>query len=455
MRTRYKIFLFLILLILLLTPAGNVSGQEENIYEDMLREEVETINPTYMPVIGIGTGYINFMGDVKNNVRNPVVGNLGLKVNISTFVDNRHFYKANFFLLYGSVTGNQRSLVPDENLNFQSSLVNLGVNIDYSFGNFFKRPGVLRPFISLGLENLQFNTKGDLMDAANQTYFYWSDGTIRNNRDGVYPNSVIYRDYTYESDLRELDTYGKGSYSQNAFALPVDAGLDFQVSSRVNLRLGYAMHFTFTDYLDNVAGDKNMVNSVNVGGNTRNDWFSYSYVSMHFDLFSDPKTKIVEKMFVMLDDFDYTMMDDDDNDGVWLKLDRCPDTPPNAKVDSVGCPLDDDRDGVPDYLDNESSTLLGAIVDENGVTLQDAVVDSMLSQEAIQRSEVAEYFRALASQKSRVHRDIPEKFKFLDTDKDKEISFDEVLTAIDRFFDFDSSLSTSDIYELNDFFFSQ
>jgi hypothetical protein len=455
MRIRGKILQFIIFLVLGWTSAGLAFGQEGNIYEDMLKEEVETINPTYMPVIGIGTGYINFMGDVKNNVRNPVVGNLGLKVNISTFVDNRHFYKANFFLLYGSITGNQRSMVPDENLNFQSSLVNLGVNIDYSFGNFFKHPGVLRPFISLGLENLQFNTKGDLTDASNQTYFYWSDGTIRNNRDGVYPNSIIQRDYTYESDLRELDTYGKGSYSQNAFALPVDVGLDFQVSSRVNMRLGYAMHFTFTDYLDNVAGDKNLVNSVNVGGNTRNDWFSYSYVSMHFDLFSDPKTKIVEKMFVMLDDWDYTFYDDDDNDGIGIKWDRCPDTPPGVEVDSSGCPLDGDQDGVPDYTDKERNSLMGSIVDEDGVTIQDAQIDSLLTLEAIQRSEVAEYFRALASQKVRVHRDIPEKFRFLDTDKDKEISFDEVLTAIDRFFDFDSSLSTSDIYELNDFFFSQ
>lgn len=430
-------------------------AQNENFYEDMLKEEVETINPTYMPVIGVSTGYLNFMGDVKNNVRNPLVGNMGLKVNIATFIDNRHFYRANFFFLYGTLTGNHQSLIPQENLNFQSNIVNLGVNIDYSFGNFYKKPAILKPFISVGLENMQFNTKGDLKDASGNPYFYWNDGSIRNRPEGVYPNRLLQRDYNYETDLRELDLYGKGSYSQNAFAIPIDFGIDFQVSSRVNMRLGYAMHFTFTDYLDNVAGGKNILNGVNVGGNTRNDWFSYSYLSMHFDLFSDPKTKIVEKMFVMLDDYDYTMMDDDDNDGVWLKLDRCPDTPPNVKVDSVGCPLDGDQDGVPDYLDKELNSSPGAIVDENGVTLQDAVVDSVLALEAIQHSQVEEYFKALAAQKPKVHKEIPQKFKFLDINKDNEISFDEVLNAIDRFFDFDSSLSVGDIYELNDFFFSQ
>jgi hypothetical protein len=439
--------------ILWLFPAFIFS--QENIYEDMLKTEVETINPSYMPVIGFSSGYINFMGDVKNNVRNPIVGNLGLKVNISSFVDNKHYYKANFFLLYGTITGNHQSLIPEENLNFQSSLVNLGINIDYSFGHFYKRPAFLKPFISVGLENIQFSTKGDLTDGKGQTYFYWTDGTIRNRPNETYPNQVIRRDYSFESDLRELDLYGKGTYSQNTFAVPVDVGLDFQVSNRVNMRLGYAMHFTFSDYLDNLAGGKNTTAFGNVGGNTRNDWFSFSYVSLHLDLFSDPKTKIVEKLFVMLNDYDYTFYDDDDNDGIGLKWDRCPDTPPNVAVDSVGCPLDGDQDGVPDFKDKELNSPAGAIVDENGMLIQDAVVDSLLSLEAIQRSEVAEYFRSIAKQKTFIHRDIPVKFKFLDVNKDGEISFDEVLNAIDRFFDFDTSLSTADIYELNDFFFSQ
>lgn len=42
---------------------------------------------------------------------------------------------------------------------------------------------------------------------------------------------------------------------------------------------------------------------------------------------------------------------DKDHDGVWDKLDMCPNTPRGVQVDSVGCPLDEDHDGVPDYLD--------------------------------------------------------------------------------------------------------
>ncbi len=43
---------------------------------------------------------------------------------------------------------------------------------------------------------------------------------------------------------------------------------------------------------------------------------------------------------------------DKDHDGVWDKIDLCPNTPRGIEVDSVGCPLDEDHDGVPDYLDH-------------------------------------------------------------------------------------------------------
>ncbi len=62
---------------------------------------------------------------------------------------------------------------------------------------------------------------------------------------------------------------------------------------------------------------------------------------------------------------------DKDKDGVWDKLDLCPDTPRGVLVDSVGCPLDEDHDGVPDYLDHCLGTPAAAIgfVDSVGCML--------------------------------------------------------------------------------------
>ena len=59
---------------------------------------------------------------------------------------------------------------------------------------------------------------------------------------------------------------------------------------------------------------------------------------------------------------------DADRDGVTDKLDLCPDTPKDVKVDKNGCPLDSDGDGVPDYLDKCPNTPKDAVghVDKDG-----------------------------------------------------------------------------------------
>ena len=49
---------------------------------------------------------------------------------------------------------------------------------------------------------------------------------------------------------------------------------------------------------------------------------------------------------------------DTDNDGVIDELDKCPNTPAGIAVDTCGCPLDDDQDGIPNYLDSVLTHLL-------------------------------------------------------------------------------------------------
>lgn len=47
---------------------------------------------------------------------------------------------------------------------------------------------------------------------------------------------------------------------------------------------------------------------------------------------------------------------DSDLDGIFDKLDMCPNTPANVRVDDLGCPIDSDGDGIPDYLDQCPNT---------------------------------------------------------------------------------------------------
>ena len=59
---------------------------------------------------------------------------------------------------------------------------------------------------------------------------------------------------------------------------------------------------------------------------------------------------------------------DSDKDGVRNAWDMCPNTPKEVRVDAIGCPLDTDGDGVPDYLDECDFTPVAAYgqIDEKG-----------------------------------------------------------------------------------------
>jgi len=69
---------------------------------------------------------------------------------------------------------------------------------------------------------------------------------------------------------------------------------------------------------------------------------------------------------------------DSDKDGVCDGCDKCPDTPPCCVVDLNGCPVDSDEDGVCDGCDKCLGTPKGVAVDENGCPLPPPVVPEII-----------------------------------------------------------------------------
>lgn len=438
-------------------PFLTLWAQEKEVGK-LLQEEYPNISPLYKPVIGLGSGVFNFYGDVKNNYINPVLGDYGYKFNVSSFLDQKRYYTLNLYFLYGKISGNERSFTDlARNLNFKTDLVNFGASLEYNFDHVFRKNKYIKPFLSAGIENIQFTPKGDLLDQNGNAYHYWSDGTIRNIpeiNDDIALSTILHRDYKYETDLRKREEtlHGLGSYSQNTFAIPLDAGLNFKISDRIFLKMGTSFHLTFTDFLDNVSSK-----GTSVKGKKGNDFFTYNYFTLHFDLFSEPETVILEKMFAEFE-FDEVMLDDEDGDYILDSVDDCPGTPFGIAVDSTGCPLDGDNDGIPDYLDKENFSAPGAWVDENGVTITEEMFLERMSklEEAMKREDVKAYFSTFQDGFiSRKAEEIPEKFKEIDRDRDGYISFEELLEAIDGYFDQQIKLSVEDIYELNNFFFRQ
>ena len=410
---------------------------------DFIRE-VEVENPQYMPVLGIGTGYFSFYGNVNDNFRS-FTSKPGIRINIAGFVDRKNkYFRWNFAYMMGELSGTQRTVNDTsmyKNMNFKSNISSFGINIHYSILKPWIKSNFFEPFISVGIETLQFDTKADCYletEGRHIRYQYWPDGTIRDTpwQDVNPVGNIISRDYKLDTNLPTDNTF--------SVAIPVDIGIDFNMSSRVSLRAATSLHYSFAKHIDGRDGKNNM--------------FTFSYVSLHWDLFSPPRTKIEEDLIINFDDFDFTMMDDEDFDGVLDGADLCPGTPYGVLVDEDGCPFDSDGDGVPDYLDREPNSRPGAIVDEYGVEINENMMVELLNAESIRRSDVESYL-LMHRMQNKVRRGdslpIPEKFKKADTNKDGYISFDELLKAINDFFDDKSEYSPRDIKEMNDFFFEQ
>jgi hypothetical protein len=453
MRSRLSISLFLILAAMFIMPGR--AGAQEIDYDSLLIRRVEVENPTYMPVIGLAYGNMHFLGDVRNSFPTPLSDKSGFKLNISSPpFDRQKTFVVNFSLLFAEVTGNERSYINlDRHLNFHSTINAFGVGVEYNFGHLFNnKDPVLKPFVSIGFEPFLFSAKGDLL-TGNEKYHYWSDGTIRNipETDGaVMRSEVLMRDWDYETDLRDANLYGLGNYRQYSFAVPIDFGLDFNISERMKMRLGTTFHLTFTDLIDNVSSE-----GEGVTASTGNDHFVFTYIGLHLDLFSDPKIKTEELLFAELDDFDYLMFEDEDGDGVVDGVDECSNTPEGVEVDSSGCPRDYDQDGVPDYIDDEIS-FPGVIVNERGVEMSEDELESLLATpNAISRSELDLYLVPSKTRERMSFDELDEKFHKLDLNGDKDLSFDELLLAIDDFFDFKSFMVTDEVYEVINFFFAQ
>lgn len=466
---------------LLFSSKKGFAQDDEEYYIGILDTIVENIDPVKKPVISIGTGIMSFWGDVRNQVNTPITGNFGFKVNGSTLIGKKRFFKGNLFAVYGKLSGHdfnisrQMQLQPlpvDENndpifpnSSFQTESFQIGISFEYGFAHLIGNSKKFRPFMAVGLSTMFFSPKGNLEIGSNlpkMYYHYWSDGTMRNFiQDGpdAWRARITPFDNSYETDLSSADLYEQGTYSQRTFTIPIDFGFDFYLSDRVTFRVGTSVNYAFTDMLDNysakIAKNKNYPVK-----NNNNDIFAFTYFSVNLDLFSDPNALLVERLFAEVGEFDYQIFfADQDGDQVLDRIDLCPDTPAGVAVnDTTGCPFDTDNDGVFDYADVEPGTPEGTTVDEQGAQLTTDALSAMFDNvNAVSRKEIRLIPLANVWTATRTFTPgiIPDKFRKVDSDADGTISFQELLKAIDDYFDEKSSFKPEDIYELNDYFFTQ
>ena len=323
----------------------------------------------FRPQLSLGTGMFTFYGDIGSNHKgyHPTVSRIGYDLRLINPIND--YLDVSFYVLFGQVSGSERS--EKRNLNFNSHITTGGWTLNYNFKHLLKPERNVDPYISFGIESMEFLSKSDMYDANGNYYNYWSDGTIRNMEEGSIGSenaTEIYRDYVYESDIRELDLDDFGKYSERTFAIPVEVGANFHITDRIKFRVGTSMHFAFSDLVDGVTveslGDRK--------GNKANDKFLYSHFALSFDLNSGKIDSVELDKHSDFDDMQKLDSIDSDGDLIVDFVDLCAKTPEGVLVDDFGCPLDKDLDGVPDYLDEEKETKPEALVNEVGVTLTDA-----------------------------------------------------------------------------------
>lgn len=349
-------------LLLVITVAFSLRAQEDS-------------SKAFTPTIGLGTGFIGFYGDLNDkNVESPLTGNLAFNVYLIQPLSKA--FNVRFSFLSANVRSEERSL--GRRVNFETDLIVGALNFEYTFGNFLPEKRKITPFLGVGIEAVQFNPKTDLIGNGGEPYNYWSDGTIRNLPEND-PNAqwavLVQRDYVYETDVKEAGFNTSSNYSERVISVPLTAGVTMHLNDQFDFRFESVFHYTFTDYVDGITPTTSSDYVGNRPGNSRDDYFWFNGISLSYNF---QKVEPAEK-YRKLDKgpVDYLAAgntEDYDGDGVIDLIDLCPDTPKEAVVDSLGCPVDEDGDGVPDYKDEELNTEYPEFANDKGVEVTDDMI---------------------------------------------------------------------------------
>jgi len=337
---------------------------QKKIEEDPAPPELGNI---FKPTIGLGVGMLSYYGDLySKHAQSFTTARIGYEIMLSQPISKS--FHLNFYGLFGKLGANEQLGIRNE--NFQSEIRMGGIHLMYDFSNFIPEHHKFRPWIATGIEGFEFLSKTDLRDKNGIKYHYWADGSIKNlaETDAAASTAInLVRDYTYETDIRELNADGFGKYPERSWAVPIGAGFILDINERAKFKIGTTFHLSFTDYIDGVT----KTSTGNRIGNKAKDNFVMTSFSLHYDLVVKSNADTMPDGYY--DGIDYLVLDDEDEDGDGVTdfKDDCHKTPKTAKVDKKGCPVDEDKDLIADYYDEELPTPASMIANGVGIGITD------------------------------------------------------------------------------------
>jgi outer membrane protein OmpA-like peptidoglycan-associated protein len=149
------------------------------------------------------------------------------------------------------------------------------------------------------------------------------------------------------------------------FFVPVATGVKINLSTLLDLDLGYRMHFVDGDNLD---GSPWYRTTPDISSTVHKDKFGYAFAGLNITLgkknkpkmmFDNPAARVNSLLQNQIDtvkEEQKKLGTDSDGDGVADMFDKEPNTPAGCAVDANGVTKDTDGDGVPDCKDKELIT---------------------------------------------------------------------------------------------------
>lgn len=412
-----------------------------------------------LPIFTLGTGVVSYHGDIQNDEpSNFSVGCNAIHFEMMQKIASSSF-KFGIRYLRSEIRGTEYYSDIQTQYNFKTEINSFGAFLRYDLATKSQRRRIVTPYATAGISILQRpEARGD-WKVNGQTLYLWSDGTFRDIAETQYnasKSSILYRDYDYETSLQVENQDQRDYYCPIIASVPIEIGIRYNISKGIKLNLGYQYHFSMTNTMDNITYKGKKRSKVSKWP----DGFSYAYVSLTADISQMPK----KSRFSAYYNDSYYVGWDADNDGIDETEDDCPYTPEGVDVFASGCPLDDDNDGVPNYLDKEANTN-AFFHDKDGKGMTEDELLAIINQgEKLSQSDLYTYYPELLNGNTSVHsfyKRIPKKFKICDIDKNDFIDLNELLLTINSFFDSGknsgpgTNLTSKDLSELIEFFFLQ
>lgn len=308
------------------------------------------------PYLGTEMGFLGFKGD-----QSAIPLKSGQLVSGVNFGYSYYRVKAEICYRWGYLSYNQPSVLKPENFRAQFNGTSLQIKTNLlEIGESHS----ITPFASVGIGILNYSSFTDKMDESGNTYYFWADGSIRDQPQlNQYDETAkeIKRDYKYESPL---------AINQKALFIPVSIGFQTSLSRSLILQGKWENYFLQADNIDRntITPQWDRIQSFTVG-------ITYQFLrkinanqANKSDFVSTPTLPKVDYSQV---NFDEILNGDEDSDGIPDKIDNCFGTPKNAKVDEHGCIIDADSDGIPDYKDKELNTPINTWTNKEGISLSD------------------------------------------------------------------------------------